>query len=253
MIRIKTVNLGKLLVQEVNTLAVFVLNKLEVLLVGKHIPQKMVDTVTASKKDFDGAVGSNANPDQLKELHAKDDLCDSSLQELKGLAVSASLRRDEKVRKAGERVLTAIRHRGYNMQDFRISVEIAAMRQLLDDIKASPELTADIATIGAAEVVARMDVENADTEAFWQKVKMDDTSGSLSSYEANRRLRSSLSQVFQYLDSVADYEPEVAAAIEQINGAIEPLAVAVKSRATIRANKKKEEEEKNKEKDKEKK
>ena len=240
MLRIKQINLGKLLVKEVGSLAAFVIGKLEVLLVGKHVPPKMVDSIKETNKDFDKAVGSNANPEQTKLLHAKDNVCDDSLQELKGLAISATLRRDEKVRGAGERVLTAIRHRGYNMQEFRIPVQVDAMRQLLNDFKESPELTADIATIGATDVVVRMEPEVNDLGSFWQSIQEGKSADSLTSIEATRRLRASLSQVFQYLDSVSDYEPEVAAAIEQINGAIEPFAVTIKSRATIRENEKKE-------------
>lgn len=240
MLRIKQINLGKLLVKEVGSLAAFVIGKLEVLLVGKHVPQQMVDSIKETNKDFDRAVGSNANPEQTKLLHVKDDVCDGSAQELKGLAISATLRRDEKVRGAGERVLTAIRHRGYNMQEFRIPVQVDAMRQLLTDIKESPSLTADIATIGATEVTVRMVAEVDDLGSFWQSIQEGNSADSLTSIEATRRLRASLSQVFQYLDSVSDYEPEVAAAIEQINGAIEPFAVTLKSRATIRENEKKE-------------
>lgn len=242
--RILSFDLSKLLVKEVGSLAIFVISKLEVLLVGKHVPQKMVDNIKETNRDFDRAVGSSANSDQNKVLHAKDDLCVSSVQELKGLATIATLRRDEKVRDSGERVLTAIRHRGYNMQEFRIPVQVKAMMQLLNDIKESPSLTADIATIGATDVVVRMEPEVTDLMNFWQSIQDGKAADSLSSVEATRRLRASLSQVFQYLDSVSDYEPEVAAAIEQINGAIEPFAITIKSRATIRENKKKEAENK---------
>ena len=240
MLRIKQINLGKLLVKEVGSLAAFVIGKLEVLLVGKHVPPKMVDSIKETNKDFDKAVGSNANPEQTKLLHAKDNVCDDSLQELKGLAISATLRRDEKVRGAGERVLIAIRRRGFNMQNFRIPVEVEAITLLVGDIKSSPELTADIATIGATEVVARLEPEAADVMRCWDKIQASSVTGNLTSVEATRRLRASLSQVFQYLDSVSDYEPEVAAAIEQINAVIEPYAITLKSRATIRENEKKE-------------
>ena len=240
MIRIKTIYLRKLLVKELGSLAVSVIERLEVLVTGKHIPQKMVDTVKESKVEFDAAIGSKANPEDTKELHAKDDICDDSVQELKGVATSASLRRDEKVRGAGERVLTAIRRRGFNMQNFRIPVEVEAITLLLGDIKASPELTADIATIGATEVVTRLEPEAADVKRCWDKIQANTVTGTLTSAEGTRRLSSSLSQVFQYLDSVSDYEPEVAAAIEQINAVIEPYAITLKSRATIRENEKKE-------------
>ncbi len=240
MLRIKQINLGKLLVKEVGSLAAFVIGKLEVLLVGKHVPQKMVDSIKETNKDFDKAVGSNANPEQTKLLHAKDNVCDDSLQELKGLAISATLRRDEKVRGAGERVLIAIRRRGFNMQNFRIPVEVEAITLLVGDIKSSPELTADIATIGATEVVARLEPEAADVMRCWDKIQARSVTGNLTGVEGTRRLSSSLSQVFQYLDSVSDYEPEVAAAIEQINAVIEPYAITLKSRATIRENEKKE-------------
>ncbi|TCN70131.1 DUF6261 family protein [Acetobacteroides hydrogenigenes] len=238
--RILSLDLSKLQVKEVGSLAAFVIKRLMVLLTGKHVPQKMVDNILDANKDFDRAVGSNVNPEQTKVLHLKDDVCDSSLQELKGLAIAATVRRDENVRSAGERVLTAIRHRGYNMQEFRIPVQVDTMRQLLADIKESPSLTADIATIGATDVVVRMEPEVNDLGNFVESIQDVNGADNLSSVEATRRLRSSMSQVFQYLNSVSDYEPEVAAAIEQINGAIEPFAVTIKSRATIRENEKKE-------------
>ena len=240
MIRIKSINLRKLLVKELGSLAVSVIERLEVLVTGKHIPQKMVDTVKNSKEEFDAAIGSKENPQDTKLLHAKDDICDESVQELKGLAISATLQRDEKVRGAGERVLIAIRRRGFNMQNFRIPVEVEAITLLVGDIKSSPELTADIATIGATEVVARLEPEAADVMRCWDKIQASSVTGNLTSVEGTRRLSSSLSQVFQYLDSVSDYEPEVAAAIEQINAVIEPYAITLKSRATIRENEKKE-------------
>ncbi|WP_047447453.1 DUF6261 family protein [Alistipes sp. ZOR0009] len=238
MTRILQVNLSRLQVKELGSLAAFLIAKLTVLVTGKHVPQKMVDTITEIKADFDGAVGSSANPEQTKELHAKDALCDASFQELKGLATAASLRRDESISSAGERVLTAIRHRGFNMQKFRIPVQVDAMNQLLGDLAEPATLKIDVATIDATEVVARLKTEVTDLGDTWQHIQEGKSADSLTSIEATRRLRASVVQVFKYLDSVSDYEPEVAAAIEQINGAIAPFATTLKSRATIRENKK---------------
>lgn len=239
MVRIKDVNLKRLQVKEVGSMAAFVIAKLGVLLLGKYVPQKMVDTITKSKLEFDAAIGSDTNPEQTNELHAKDQTCDDSFQELKGLCFSATLRRQDNIRAAGERVTTAIRHRGYNMQEFRIPVQIDTMTQLINDIKASPELTADVATIGGTEVVVRLTTEVADLKSFWEKTQAGKVTGNLTSAEGTRRMCSSLSQVFQYLDSMSDFEPAVASAIEQINAVIEPYATTIKSRATIRENKKK--------------
>lgn len=135
MVRIKSINLKKLLVKELGSLAVSVIERLEVLVTGKRVPQKMVDTVKVSKVEFDAAIGSKAKPEDTQELHDKDDICDSSVQELKGVATTATLRRDEKVSGAGERVLTAIRRRGFNMQNFRIPVEVEAITLLVGDIR----------------------------------------------------------------------------------------------------------------------
>ena len=238
MVRILQVNLSKLKVKEVGSLAAFVVAKMKVLLASKQVPEKMVDSIIKANADFDEAVGSGANPEQTKELHEKDDLCDASFQELKGQAIAASLRRDESIRSAGERVLTAIRHRGYNMQEFRIPVQVDAMSQLLVDFEESTTLKVDVATIGATEVVVRLKTEVADLGGTWQLIQEGKSANSLSSVEATRKLRTLMVQVFKYLDSVSDYEPEVAAAIEQINGAIAPFAATLKSRATIRENKK---------------
>jgi hypothetical protein len=240
MIRVLSFDLSKLQVKEVGSLSNFVIYKLDELLAGTYVPPKMVDSIKASKKDFDGAVGSNANPEETKMLHAKDDLCDDSLQELKGLAVSATRRRDERMRDAGGSIIVAIRHRGYNMHEFRIPVQVDVMEQLIADIKTSPALTADMVTIGAAEVVERMETEVADLKAFWGKIQDGKAGDNLSSVEATRRMRAMLNRVFQYLNSISEYEPDVADAIVHINSVIEPFIIAIKSRATIRENNKKE-------------
>lgn len=57
---------------------------------------------------------------------------------------------------------------------------------------------------------------------------------------ATSQLRSALSKVFLYLNAMADYDAEVAKAILEVNAVIEPFAITIKSRATIRAKKKEE-------------
>lgn len=53
---------------------------------------------------------------------------------------------------------------------------------------------------------------------------------------ATSQLRSALSKVFLYLNAMADYDAEVAKAILKVNAVIEPFAITIKSRATIKAN-----------------
>lgn len=240
MIRLKTLNLGKLLVKELGSLAGLVRIKLSVLVTGKHIPEKMVTNLEVALQQFDEAVGSDANPEQTKQLHAFDDLTDSSLEELKGIANGAAVRRDENIRSAGLEVLHAIRRRGYEMQNFPIRVEMDTVEQLVADIKASPTLTASVATIGATEVITRMDKENGDTKAYWLSIREGKASSSVSSFEATRQLRAAVSQVFQYLNTMSDIEPEVANTIEQLNAVLEPYITALKARETIRETKKEE-------------
>jgi hypothetical protein len=240
MIRLKTLYLGKLLVKELGSLAGLVRIKLGVLVTGKHIPEKMVTNLDVALQQFDVAVGSDANPEQTKKLHAFDDLTDSSLEELKGIANGAAVRRDEKIRSAGLEVLQAIRKRGYEMQNFPIRVQMDTVEQLVADIKASPTLTASVATIGATEVITRIEKENGDTKAYWLSIREGKASSSVSSFEGTRQLRAAVSQVFQYLNTMSDIEPEVANTIEQINAILEPYISALKTRETNREKKKEE-------------
>lgn len=234
---ITSFNLKKLHRKELGSLVIFVTGRVEVLLPGNHIPSTMVEQLKESKALFDASTGPDTNPQETKQQHALYALCVASSRELRGLVQSAMLRRQEDLRKAGRLVLTAIKRRGKNMRRLAVPVGVEAMRQLVNDVRESGELAAAVAAIGAAEVVARMEQEATECGTYWTKIR-DGRAGSTSSLVATYQLRSALSKVFRYLNSMADYDAEVAAAIRELNGVVEPFAVTIKSRDTMRAKRK---------------
>ncbi|WP_320054668.1 DUF6261 family protein [uncultured Acetobacteroides sp.] len=242
MVRITSFNLKKLHRRELRSLAMFVTDRVEVLLPGSHIPRAMVEQLQAAGVVFDASTGPDTNPLETKEQHALYALCVASSRELRGLVESALLRRQEDLQRAGRMVLRAIKRRAKNPRRLAIPVGVEAMRQLANDVRESPELAAAVAAIGATEVVERMEQEASACGAYWTKIR-DGRAGGISSMEATRRLRSALSRVFRYLNSMADYDAEVCKTIAEINAVAEPFVVTLKSRATIRAKKKKEAEE----------
>jgi hypothetical protein len=223
--------------KEVGSLALFVTDRVEVLLPGNHIPLAMVEQLKAAKVVFDASTGPNTNPLETRQQHALYALCVASSRELRGLVESAMLRRQEDLQRAGRMVLRAIKRRAKNPSRLGIPVGVEAMRQLTNDVSQSPELAAAVAAIGATEVVERMEQECAECGAYWTKIR-DGRAGGISSMVATRRLCSGLSRVFRYLNSMADYDAEVAKAIVEINAVVEPFVVTIKSRATIKAKKK---------------
>jgi len=242
MARTTSLNLKKLHRKEIGSLTMFVTEKVEVLLPGNHIPLALVELLAGAKEVFNASVGPDTNPLETKEQHALYALCVASSRELRGMVESALRRRSEVLREAGQTVLTAIKRRGKNPRRLGIPVGVEAMRLLVRDVGESPELAAAVAAIGATEVVERMGLECTECRAYWMKIR-DGRAGGTSSLAATQRLRSTLSKVFRYLDSMADYDAEVAAAIAEINAVVEPFVASIKSRATIRAKKKKEAEE----------
>lgn len=235
MTRITSFNLKKLHRRELGSLTLFVTDRVEVLLPGNHIPAPMVELLKEAKVLFDASIGPDTNPLETRQQHALYALCVASSRELRGLVESAMLRRQEDLQMAGSMVLRAIKRRAKNPSRLGIPVGVEAMRQLINDVKESPELAAAVATIGATEVVERMEQECAECGAYWTKIR-DARVGVTSSLVATRRLCSALSRVFRYLNSMADYDAEVAKAIGEVNGAIEPFATTIKSRATLKAN-----------------
>lgn len=233
-------NLKKLHRKEIGSLTIFVTEKVEVLLPGNHIPLALVELLKGAKVVFDASVGPNTNPLETKEQHALYALCVASSRELRGMVESAIRRRSEELREAGYTVLTAIKRRGKNLKRLGIPVGVDAIRLLVHDVRESPELAAAVAAIGATEVVERMEQEYTECGAYWMKIR-EGRAGGTSSLAATQRLRSTLSKVFRYLDSMADYDAEVATAIVEINAVVEPYVASIKSRATIRANRKKKE------------
>lgn len=234
---ITTFNLKKLHRKEVGSLAEFVTKRVEVLLPGNHIPAALVELLKEAKVVFDASTGPDTNPLETKQQHALYALCVASSRELRGLVESAMLRRQEDLRKAGRMVLTAIKRRGKNMSRLSIPVGVNAMQLLLTDVRESPELAAAIAAIGATEVVVRMEQECSECFNFWMRIR-DERAGRQTSFEATRRLRSALSKVFRYLNSMADYDGEVAVTIHDINAVIRPFAITIKSRDTLKKEKK---------------
>jgi hypothetical protein len=242
MSHITSFNLKKLHRKELGSLTIFVTDRVEVLLPSNHIPSAMVELLKEAKAVFDASTGPDTNPLETKQQHALYALCVASSRELRGLVEAAVRRRQEDLRKAGRMVLTAIKRRGKNLSRLGIPVGVEAMRQLANDVRESPELAAAVAAIGATEVVARMEQECTECGAYWTKIR-EGRAGGTSSLAATRRLRSALSKVFRYLDSMADYDAEVETAICEINAVIEPFVVTIKSRATMRKAKKKSSEE----------
>jgi hypothetical protein len=230
-------NLKKLHRKELGSLVLFVTDRVEVLLPGNHIPSAMVEQLREAKAVFDASTGPDTNPQETKEQHALYALCVASSRELRGLVQSALLRRQEDLQRAGSMVLRAIKRRGKNPSRLGIHVGVDAMRQLTNDVRESPELAAAVAAIGATEVVERMEQECTACDAYWTKIR-EGRAGVTSSRMATYRLRLALSGVFRYLDSMADYDAEVAKAIREVNAVVEPFVVTIKSRATIRAKKK---------------
>lgn len=212
------------------------------LLPGNHIPAPLVELFKEAKELFDASTGPDTNPLETKQQHALYALCVASSRELRGLVESAMLRRQEDLRKAGRMVLTAIKRRGKNLSRLSIPVGVEAIHQLANDVRESPDLAAAVAAIGATEVVARMEQESTECGAYWTKVR-DGRAGRTSSFSATYQLRSALSKVFRYLNSMADYDEEVAVAIREINALAEPFVVTIKSWATMKKAKEKSSEE----------
>lgn len=237
--RITSFNLKKLHRKELGSLALFVTDRVEVLLPGNHIPAPMVELLKEARAVFDASTGPDTNPLETRQQHALYALCVASSRELRGLVESALLRRQEDLQRAGRMVLRAIKRRAKNPRRMGIPVGVEAMRQLINDVRESSELAAAVAAIGATEVVARMEQECTECGTYWTKIR-EGRAGRTSSFEAAYRLRSALSRVFRYLNSMADYDEEVAKAVGEINGVVEPFAITIKSRATIRAKKKEE-------------
>jgi hypothetical protein len=211
------------------------------LLSGKLIPQKLVDDLTVAIAAYDRAVGKLA-PSELAALAKTfDDERDSIVLAIKGLVISARYRMEEAVRSAGKKLASCIRHRGWQMQEASYAAETNEINQLLGDIAASPELKSASTTLGSDILFEQLGIANKKFEDNAQKrIVADGAKGDLSSTEAVHQLEVTLQTVFSYLNSVSGVYPEVAAAIDTINGTIEPLAAQIKTRATV-VEKKKEE------------
>lgn len=235
MVRITSFNLKKLHRKELGSLADFVTIRVEVLLPGNHIPSSMVEQLKDAKKIFDASTGPDTNPLETRQQHALYALCVASSRELRGLVQSAMLRRQEDLCKAGRTLLTAIKRRGKYLSRLSIPVGVDAIHQLTNDVSESPELAAAVTAIGATEVVERMEQEATECGAYWTKIR-EGKAGRTYSIVATGQLSSALSKVFQYLNTMADYDAEVTKAIREVNAVIEPFAIAIKSRATIKAN-----------------
>lgn len=244
--KIISFSLSRLFVKELGTLARNVELVVKGLLSGKLIPQKLVDDLTAGIATYDRAVGK-LTPSELAELAKTfDDERDSIILAIKGLVISARYRMEEAVRSAGKKIEAAIRHRGWQMQEASYAAETNEINQLLGDIAGTPELKSASTTLGSDVLFEQLGVANRKFEGNAQKrIEVEVAKGDLSSAEAVRLLESTLQTVFGYLDSVSGVYPEVAAAIDTINGTIEPLAVQIKTRATILEKKKEEDKKKN--------
>jgi len=127
------------------------------------------------------------------------------------------------------------------MQDEGYGTETTLVDQLLDDIKVSPQLTADAATLGVSNLLEPLGLCNQRFKDNEKKRNAAEVAnGDTTSAEAVISLQAAIQTIFGYLNSVSGVYPEVAAAIDDLNVAIAPLVEQLKTRATI-AEKKKEE------------
>ena len=242
MTQLVLLNLSKLQVKEVGSLALYIDEKIGPLAVKNEVFVPAITEFKDALGVFNQSVGSDANPEQTKMLHSLDSNTDESFKVLKGLASTASNRRQPNVKTAGLLVENVIRKHGYELQILPIHVEVDRVEQLVKEIRSTPSLTAAITLIGGDADLDQLEADNNATKAYWlgmNDAKSTDTS--IYSVTASRNLKASISKIFQLLNVMASFNADVEKVILALNPILEKYATTLKSRATELANAKEQE------------
>ncbi len=236
--KIKSVNLRKILVDELGTFGRGVLSFIRPLIKSNRIPEPIVAGLDAAIKQYEVGIGpkvDRAGTERSARLdHERDDL----IQAIKGAIRVAKLRTPEQ-KLAAQRLEDVIRNRGWDMHRAAYDAESNSIMLMLADIKSSPELQSDSVTVNCAYILLLLDSANNQFIQNEEQRKAKELAlGGGNSYGVVKGMHAEIGRVFDYLNSVTSVYPEVASTIDQINLLIDPLAAKIKARATIAQNKK---------------